>query len=104
LLALARAAGPLWGAVGVARGASIAPDLFVGLALRAGESVVGTNMIVGAGLSLSKVVVGLSEGREGAALPSDVTDVQKIGAREYRAGIGVILTVSGLSLAKKEKK
>jgi hypothetical protein len=104
LLALGRVAGPLWAAAGVARGYDISPDLFVGATLRAGESVAGTNIIIGAGLSVAKVVVGLSEGKEGGAVPTDATDVQQIVKREYRQGVGVILSVSGLSLARMERK
>jgi hypothetical protein len=104
MLALGRVAGPLWAAAGVAKGFDVSPDLFVGATLRAGESVIGTNIVVGAGLSVSKVVVGLSEGREGAAVPSDATDLQQIVKREYRTGVGVIFSVSGLSLARMEKK
>ena len=104
ILALGRVAGPLWAAAGVAKGFDVSPDLFVGATLRAGESVIGTNIVVGAGLSVSKVVVGLSEGREGAAVPSDATDLQQIVKREYRTGVGVIFSVSGLSFARMEKK
>ena len=104
MLALGRVAGPLWAAAGVAKGFDTSPDLFVGATLRAGESVIGTNIVVGAGLSVSKVVVGLSEGREGAAVPSDATDVQQMVKREYRTGVGVIFSVSGLSFARMEKK
>jgi hypothetical protein len=104
LLALGRIGGPLWAAAGVAKGYDISPDLFVGATLRAGESVAGTNIVIGAGLSVAKVVVGLSEGREGGAVPTDATDVQQIVKREYRPGIGVILSVSGLSFARLEKK
>ena len=94
----------LWAAAGVAKGFDISPDLFVGATLRAGESVAGTNIVVGAGLTVAKVVVGLSEGREGGAVPTDATDVQQIVKHEYRPGVGVILSVSGLSLARMEKK
>jgi hypothetical protein len=104
VLALGRVGGPLWVATGVAKGVDLYPDLFVGATLRAGASVVGTNIVVGAGLSVSKVVVGLSDGREGAAVPSDATDVQQIVKREYRAGVGVIFSVSGLSFARMEKR
>ena len=104
ILALGRVGGPLWVAAGVGKGFDVSPDLFVGATLRAGESVVGTNIVVGAGLSVSKVVVGLSAGREGAAVPSDATDVQQIVKREYRTGAGVIFSVSGLSFARLEKK
>jgi hypothetical protein len=104
ILALGRVGGPLWAAAGVGKGFDISPDLFVGATLRAGQSVVGTNIVVGAGLSVSKVVVGLSEGREGGAVPSDATDVQQIVKREYRTGVGVIFSVSGLSFARMERK
>jgi hypothetical protein len=104
ILALGRVGGPLWAAAGVGKGFDVSPDLFVGATLRAGESVVGTNIVVGAGLSVSKVVVGLSEGREGGAVPSDATDVQQIVKREYRTGVGVIFSVSGLSFARMEKR
>jgi hypothetical protein len=103
VFALARISGPLWGTLGVAKGEATAPDLFLGFSLRGGESVVGTNMILGFGLSLAQVAVGLKEGSEGAPLPANVSDVEKIIDRDYRPGFGLILTVSGLSFVKKDK-
>ena len=103
VFALARVSGPLWGTLGVAKGEATAPDLFLGISLHGGESVVGTNMILGFGLSLAQVAVGLKEGSEGAALPANVSDVEKIVDRDYRPGFGLILTVTGLSFVKKDK-
>lgn len=98
LFALARVAdAPLWGALGVSRGREKV-DLFFGLAIRGGASVVGSNLVVGAGLTLARVVIGLDKGAVGEALPADVSDLKSILRYGYRPGGAVVFTLSGLAL------
>lgn len=105
IFALGRAIGPLWGMIGISKGQELA-DGFIGVVLRGGDSVVGTNLIVGGGLALSSVPTGLKAGAVGQPLPANVQNLTNIVERKHRPGAAIIFTLSGLSLGadKKETK
>jgi hypothetical protein len=68
-------------------------DVFIGLTLRSGNSLVGPRIGLGLGLALSRVPVGVSQGTVGGALPADVKNVDDIVQRSFRAGLGVTFAV-----------
>jgi hypothetical protein len=103
IVALWRVLEKVWATLGVAKSDEDAPDLFLGIALRGGDDRVGTNIVLGFGVSLTHVVAGLKEGREGDPLPANVTDIATIVDRELHPGLGVIFTVSGLSFVKRDE-
>ena len=76
-------------------------DIFFGLVLRGGASVIGSNLIIGAGLTLSNVATGLSKGEVGKPLPAEVSSLDDIVKRSLRPGAAVVFSLSGLSLGGK---
>lgn len=93
-------AGWLWASIGATKGKEATPDLFFGLVARPGLSLAITQLTLGAGLGLFQVPVGLTKGAVGTALPKDVTDLDKIIDRRYRAGLALTFNLTGLSTGK----
>lgn len=83
----------LWATFGAATSDNAVSDLFIGLTLRSGTSVVGGHIGLGLGLALSRVPVGVSQGTVGGALPADVKNVDDVVQRSFRAGVGVTFAV-----------
>ncbi len=83
----------LWATVGVATSDNAVSDVFIGITLRGGASLVGGRIALGAGLAMSRVPVGVSQGAVGGALPADVKNVDEIVQRGFRMGLGVNLAV-----------
>lgn len=88
----------VWVTVGVGKGSLPSPDFYVGLTLRPDLPAIGDLITVGAGLGVFYTDVGLTQGAVGSALPPNVSNINDIVQREYRAALGVTLTLSGLKL------
>lgn len=89
-----------WGTVGASKGDDTAPDLFFGIVNRFGASAVAPSLALGFGLAAMRVPVGI-EGDGiaiGQALPANVEKLEDVVRREYRGGLGVFVTLTGLKL------
>jgi hypothetical protein len=91
-------ASPVWATVGLGKGQTAYPDLFLGLTLRGGRSLVGTNVVVGGGFTLSYVPVRVNDKAAiGQPIPSDIK-LEDVVERSYRPGAGIMFTISGLEI------
>ncbi len=91
----------LWTAIGVSKGKDPSPDVFLGFVARSGWKLTGVHVGLGVGLMLANVPVGLgSDAKVGSALPAKVENLDKIIIRDYRPGVGVTLSLTGLQLSK----
>jgi hypothetical protein len=98
IMASYRVGGPTWIGGAVAKGQTGTPDSFVGVLLRSPS--IEKFFIVGVGLAFSSVPASLQEGAVvGKPLPTG-SDLTKVIKKEQKAGLGVIFSFSGLSLAK----
>jgi hypothetical protein len=95
----ARTVSQVFLSIGVADSEGSAPSFFLGLSLRGGEEIIGTEVSLGAGLSLGQVTTGIKEEFRGRPLPAE-TPIESVADREYRPGLGVIFSISGLKLGK----
>lgn len=83
----------LWVTVGAATADNAVSDVFIGITLRGGASLVGGRISAGIGLALSRVPVGVSQGAVDSALPADVKNVDDVIRREFRPGLGVTFAI-----------
>lgn len=93
---------PFFATFGASDNNATAPDGFLGLTFR--DEFMGSAVSLGAGMVLRKTPVRLSQGQDGAALPADAGDLKDLIVRQYRPGLGIAFSITGLSLEKKSAK
>lgn len=87
----------LWGTIGTSVDDKGVEGFFFGLTGRFGVPVIGPNMSLGVGLSLTRVVTGLKDGAVGHPLPTGIDNIEAITQTDLRPGLGIVFSLTGLS-------
>ncbi|MDB5339329.1 MAG: hypothetical protein JWN70_4948, partial [Planctomycetaceae bacterium] len=92
----------VWASLGVSTGTELKkPDFFAGFVARVGGDVATRLITIGVGGLFSAIPSGLNGGASvGHKLPGNVEHLDDVVNRTYRAGFGVMLSISGLELKK----